>query len=288
MIKFLASIITLLLVAACAPQAELVKTRTDMGGLREDVKALKARNLELQKRLDQETQRVQNLQKRLDALDTKGGTDAQKTIADYGAKTDQIVTDIQLLQGRIEENNFRLAELAQKSDDRAVKLSELAARVDEVDSKIKLLGAGAPAASATAASPDKEKQASPKRIEPSEVYRQAKSDYDKGNFDLALAGFQHYMAQFPEASQADNAQYWIGECYYSLKDFNKAIEAFTKVMKNYPKSVKVPGAKLKTGLAYLSEKNPAKAKEYFHKVVKEHPGTTEAEIAKDRLAKMGK
>ncbi|MGE5808857.1 MAG: tol-pal system protein YbgF [Nitrospirota bacterium] len=286
MIKILASIITLLLVAGCAPQAELVKTRSDMGGLREDVKALKARNLELQKKLDQETQQVQNLQKRLDALDTKGGTDAQKAMADYGAKTDQIITDIQLLQGRLEENNFRLAELAQKSDDRAVKVSELAARVDEVDSKIKLLGAGAPAASAAAASPDKEKHSPPKRIEPSEVYRQAKSDYDKGNFDLALAGFQHYMAQFPEASQADSAQYWIGECYYSLKDFNKAIEAFAKVMKNYPKSVKVPGAKLKTGLAYLNEKNPAKAKEYFHKVVKEHPGTNEAEIAKDRLAKI--
>ena len=34
MTKILASIITLLLVAACAPQAELVKTRSDMGDLR--------------------------------------------------------------------------------------------------------------------------------------------------------------------------------------------------------------------------------------------------------------
>jgi tol-pal system protein YbgF len=286
MIKILTSIITLLLLAACAPQAELVKTRNDMGGLREDVKALKARNLELQKRLDQATQNIQNMQKHLDAFDTKGGTDAQKAMADYGAKTDQITTDIQLLQGRIEENNFRLAELAQKSDDRAVKLSELAARVDEADAKIKLLGAGSSTASSAAASPDKEKNSPPKRIEPSEVYRQAKSDYDKGNFDLALAGFQHYMAQFPEASQADNAQYWIGECYYALKDFPKAIDAFGKVIKNYPKSIKAPGAKLKTGMAYLNEKNSAKAREYFHRVVKEHPGTNEAEIAKDRLAKI--
>jgi tol-pal system protein YbgF len=288
MTKILASIITLLLVAACAPQAELVKTRSDMGDLREDVKTLKARNLELQKRLDQYSQHIQNMQKRLDALDTniKGGTDTQKAMADYGAKTDQITTDIQLLQGRVEENNFRLAELAQKTDDRAVKLSELAGRIDEVDAKIKHLSAGTPIASAATASPDKEKHAPPKTIEPSEVYRQAKSDYDKGNFDLALAGFQNYIVQFPGASQADNAQYWVGECYYALKDYTKAIDAFAKVIKSFPKSVKVPGAKLKIGLAYWNEKNPAKAKEYFHKVIKEHPGTNEAEIAKDRLAKI--
>src|SRR5512147_2278457 len=156
----------LLFIAACAPQAELVKTRSDMGDLRQDVKTLKARNLELQKRLDQDIQR------RLDSLEanTKGGVEAQKVMADYGAKTDQMTTDIQLLQGRLEENNYRLAELAQKTDDRAVKLSELTARVDDVDAKIKLLSAGTPIASAATASPDKEKHAPPKRIEPSEVY----------------------------------------------------------------------------------------------------------------------
>ena len=285
--KVLATIIMLLLAAACAPQAELVKTRSDMGDLREDVKTLKARNLELQKRLDHD---IQNMQKRLDALDAniKGSVDVQKVMADYGAKTDQITTDIQLLQGRLEENNFRLAELAQKLDDRAVKLSEVAARVDDIDAKIKLMSAGTPTAPAAASSRDKDKQSPPKTIEPSEAYRQAKSDYDKGNFDLALAGFQNYLAQFPDASQADNAQYWVGECYYALRDFNKAIEAFAKVIRNYPKSGKAAGAKLKIGLTYLNEKNPAKAKEYFHKVVKEHPGTNEAEIATDRLAKMGK
>ena len=277
----------LILLASCAPQAELVKTRSEMNELREEIKTLKARNPELQKRLDQDTL---SLQKRLDALDAniKGGVDAQKVMADYGAKTDQITTDIQLLQGRLEENNFRLAELAQKLDDRAVKLSEVAARVDDIDAKIKLMSAGTPTAPAAASSRDKDKQSPPKTIEPSEAYRQAKSDYDKGNFDLALAGFQNYLAQFPDASQADNAQYWVGECYYALRDFNKAIEAFAKVIRNYPKSGKAAGAKLKIGLTYLNEKNPAKAKEYFHKVVKEHPGTNEAEIARDRLAKMGK
>ena len=281
---FLSITACLFLLAACAPQAELVKTRTDMDGLRDDVKTTKARVQEVQKRLDQD---LQPLKKRLDSIDAnvKGTVDAQKVMADYGARSDQLSTDIQLLQGKLEENNFRIAELAQKLDDRGVRIAELSARIDELETKVKLTSAGTSTVTTgqTATTSDK---AGPKTIEPSEAYRQAKSDYDKGNFNLALAGFQNYIAQFPAASQADKALYWVGECYYSLRDWSKAIEAFSKVIKNHPKSDKVPGAKLKTGLSYLNEKNPVKAKEYLGRVIKDHPRTNEAEIAKDRLAKI--
>jgi tol-pal system protein YbgF len=284
--KSLLAISLLLSLTACAPQAELVKTKIEMTDLRENNKAMKARVDELHKRLDQD------VQKRLDVLEAnvKGTVDVQKVMADSGAKSDQLATDIQLLQGKLEENNFHIAEFAQKLDDKSVKIAELSARIDELEARIRLLSSGTatvPAGQAGAAA-DKDKKPAPKTVEPSEAYRQAKNDYDKGNFDLALAGFQNYVAQFPDTSQVDNAQYWVGECYYSKKDFNQAIDAFGKVIKTYPKSGKVPGAKPKIGLSYLSAKNMAKAKEYLNKVIKEHPDTTEAEIAKDRLGKIAK
>ncbi|HUI46574.1 MAG TPA: tol-pal system protein YbgF [Nitrospirota bacterium] len=271
--------------AACAPQSAVVQMSSDMNDLRENVKTTRARVQELQRTLEQD-------QKRIDALDTssRGGSDVEKAMADYGVKTDQLTTDIQLVQGKLEENNFRIDELGQKLDDRGVKIAELNARVEELEAKVKLLGGGtgSVATSQTATASAGNKQVSQKTIEPTDAYRQAKSDYDKGNFTLALAGFQNYVAQFPDTSQTDKAQYWVGECYYSLKDFNKAIAAFSKVVTNYPKSEKVAGAKLKIGLSYLNERNPAKAREYLYKVIKEHPGTNEAAIAKDRLAKIGK
>ncbi len=268
----------LLLLAACAPQAELVKTRTDMDSLREDVRTMKGRIQELQKRLDQD------VQKRIESLDAsaKGTSDIQKALADYGARADQLAMDIQLLQGKLEENNFRIAELGQKLDDRGVKIAELSARLEALE-KTKQSNGGAGAAATgqtTTAKPES------KTIEPSEAYRQAKADYDKGNFELALAGFQNYVARFPGTTQSDKAQYWIGECYYSMKEFNKAVDAFSHVIKNYPKSDKVAGAKLKIGLSYLNERNSTKAREFLRRVVKDHPGTTEAKIAKDRLAKI--
>jgi tol-pal system protein YbgF len=272
-----------LLMTACAPQAELVKTRSDMSDLREDVKTTKARVQELQRHLDKESQA---LQRKIDTLEasTKGTGDVQKSLADFGAKNDQLAMDIQLLQGKLEENNFRLAEIGQKLDDRGVKLAELAARVDELEAKVKLLSGG----TGTVASLQAGTTTAAKTIEPSEAYRQAKSDYDAGRFELALAGFQNYVNQFPNTTLTDKAQYWIGECYYSMRDFDKAIGAFNKVLHAYPKSDKVAGAKLKIGLSYVNERNSAKAKEYLRKVIKEHPGTNEAQIAKSRLAKLGR
>ncbi len=276
--KHLITDIILVLLVACAPQAELVKTQSEMTDLRQDVKTTQ--------------NRVQEMQRRLDLLDAnvKGSVDVQKIMADNGAKMDQLSTDLQLLQGKLEENNFRIAELAQKLDDRAVKIAELSGRIDELESKIKMSSAATPSVTTgqTLTAMGGKNASSPKMIEPSEVYRQAKSDYDKGNFDLALAGFQNYVVQFPDTSMVDNAQYWIGECLYSKKEFSKAIEAFSKLIKNYPKSDKIAGAKLKIGLSYLGEKNLTKAKEYLRKVIKEHPLTNEADIAKDRLAKIEK
>ena len=275
---FLAITSGLLLLAACVPQAEVVKLSTGISEQRENTKATK--------------EQIHYLEKRLDILtaNVKGGSDTQKAMADYGAKSDQLATDIQILQGKLEENNFRITELAQKLDDKSVKITELNARIEELEAKVKLLNSGTSTAATvqSGTASDRDKRSAPKSIEPSEVYRQAKNDYDKGNFDLALAGFQNYIAQFPDTSLAAGAQYWIGECYSSKKDFPRAIEAFGAVIKSYPRSDKVPGAKLKIGLSYLNEKNTEKAREYLHKVVKEHRGTAEADIATDRLSRIGK
>jgi len=267
----------ILVLSACAPQAELVKTKSELSNLREDTRANKARNEDTQKRLS-----------RLEA-NVKGGTDVQKTMADYGAKMDQLTTDIQLVQGKLEENNFRIADLSQKLDDKSFKITELSARVDELDARIKALAGGqGPLSGSTGTAANKDKKSAPKAVEPSEAYRQAMNDYNSGNFDLALAGFENYLVQFPNTSQASSAEYWVGQCYYAKKDFTKAIDSFVKFTKTYPKSEKVPSAELKIGYSYLSENNNAKAKVWLNKVVKEYPDTDEAEHAKAKLRKMGK
>jgi tol-pal system protein YbgF len=262
------------LTAACAPQAELVKTRNDMNDLRAEIREMRTRVPDLS-----------GFQKRLDAMErnVKGTTDLQKTVADHGARFDQFTTDLQILQGKLEENNFRIKELAHKLDDKAYQVAELASRLEQMEDKLKSLPSGTPAAPGA-----EEKKPEAKAPSPTEAYLQAKIDYDKGNFDLAIAGFQNYLRQFPDASQADSAQYWIGESYYGKKDYSRAIEEFTRVLKNHPRSDKAPGARLKIGYAYLSEKNTVRAREHLNRVVKDYPNSREAELARERLRKIGK
>lgn len=256
------------LAGACAPQAELVKTKTELSDLREDVSTSKVR--------------IQELQKRLDTLEanTRGTMDVQKVMADYGAKSDQLAMDIQLLQGRLEENNFRIADLAQKLDDKTFKIAELTARIDDLESRLKS-GVG----SSSTGTPEQKTSGA---LEPSAVYRQAMSDYNSGNFDLALGGFQNYVTRFPDGSKADKAQYWVGESYYAKKEFKRAVDAFVHLIKTYPKSDKAIGAKLKVGYSYLNMHNGSKAKQWLRKVIREHPGTKEARLAKEKLRKRSK
>lgn len=267
------SALSALLLASCATQAALVKNRTDLNEVRGEVKQVRS-----------DLKDIQGIQSRLDRLEAaaKGTAELQSSIADYGVRFDQLTTDIQILQGKLEENNFKLAELSQKLDDKTFRIAELSGKLDELEARIKTLEAGPPPADAEGA----KKQSGAQAPGPSEAYRQAKADFDKGNFDLAIAGFEHYLAQFPDASQADMAQYWIGECRYSKKEYAKAIEEFSRVIKKYPKSSKVAGAKLKIGYAYQNEKNSVKAKEWLRKVVKDHPASKEAELAKNRLSKL--
>jgi tol-pal system protein YbgF len=259
------------LFAGCVPQAEVVKLQNDMNQVRAEVKNVKTQVPDLS-----------GIKRRQDQLEEsiKGTTDLEQRLADQGARYDQLSTDLQILQGKLEENNFRIKELAQKVDDRSYTLAELSARLTKLESRL--------STTVTGTSPAPEAKAQPRMPSPSEAYQQAKTDYDKGNYDLSIAGFENYLKQFPDASQADSALYWIGECWYSKKEFAKAIDAFAKVLKDHPQSDKAPGARLKIGYSYLNEKNTAKARENLRRVIKDYPRSKEAELAKERLKKTGK
>ncbi|MBM3284642.1 MAG: tetratricopeptide repeat protein, partial [Candidatus Aminicenantes bacterium] len=62
----------------------------------------------------------------------------------------------------------------------------------------------------------------PLALSPQDLYNTAYADYLQGNFDLAIDGFKIYRDNFPESPLADNALYWIGECYFSQRNFEAA------------------------------------------------------------------
>ncbi len=122
---------------------------------------------------------------------------------------------------------------------------------------------------------------------PDELYRSAYEDYMRGNYDLAADGFAEYLRRWPDTELADNALYWIGECYDAEDKPEEAIATFTKVLEEYPTSDKAAAAQLKKGLIYLKMGDQGQGVVNLQYVVYEHPGTREADLAREQLQSLG-
>ena len=55
-----------------------------------------------------------------------------------------------------------------------------------------------------------------------DLYDAAYRDFSRGNYDLAIEGFRELLKYYPNMNLSDNAQYWIGECYYGLNKLSDA------------------------------------------------------------------
>ena len=119
-----------------------------------------------------------------------------------------------------------------------------------------------------------------------ELYDKSIALYRDGKYEEALEGFRTFLKTFPKSDRADNAHFWIGESYMSLKQYEQAILAYQDVIKNYPKGNKVPGALLRQAFAFLEIKDQTSAKLLLNRVVKNYPSSSEAKIAQKKLETM--
>ena len=117
-------------------------------------------------------------------------------------------------------------------------------------------------------------------------YKGALSEYNSRQYESAIRGFTEVLTVAPQSDLADNAQYWIGECYYGMGNDEKALEAFYKVL-DYPESNKLSDSHYKIGKTYLRMGNTESAKEELEAVVQNYPGTSAANFAAGDLKKMG-
>jgi len=118
---------------------------------------------------------------------------------------------------------------------------------------------------------------------PPAEYLKAFGLYSANNFPAAIDSFETFLRNNPQSDYAANAQYWIGECHYTLSDLPAAKEAFTKVVEVYPKSAKTPDALLKLGYTLAAMKEKEKAAVVFERIITSYPSSPAAVKARERL-----
>jgi len=112
--------------------------------------------------------------------------------------------------------------------------------------------------------------------------------FNSGDYPAAEQAFQEFLARAPESDLADDAQYWIGECFFSRKDHRRAILEFRKVIDQYPFGNRVPHAFLKIGFSYLALGDRDRAAENLETVVQAFPRSDVATVARATLDEIRK
>jgi TolA-binding protein len=101
-------------------------------------------------------------------------------------------------------------------------------------------------------------------------YDEARAEFEAHNYKAAIQYFESLLASSASHSLSDNAQYWIGECHYALRQYNSAIIDFEKVS-TFTNSNKKDDAQFKLGVCYLRKGNKAKAMEEFERLQSDYP-----------------
>jgi len=130
--------------------------------------------------------------------------------------------------------------------------------------------------------PQPREQVSPS-MGPTKLYNTALDLVRSGRIDDAIPLFQRYLDEYPRTELADNALYWLGECYYKKTEFNKAIDEFKKVLSEHPTGNKVSAALLKMGFSYQELQQTPQALESFQRIVKEFPNDPVYPMAQKRI-----
>lgn len=123
--------------------------------------------------------------------------------------------------------------------------------------------------------------------DPDTLYQSGLSYYNGGQYDLARQSFEQFLQDYGDTDLASNAQFYIGECYYSQQQYRNAIDAYNRVLERYPGGNKQAAAQLKKGYALLSLGEKQAGIRELRSLVRRMPRTREADLAQQRLRHLG-
>jgi tol-pal system protein YbgF len=254
-----------------------------------DVQLLKQQVLALDKKIEQNAEDIKGIKDQLsELLDL-----ARKFQSDQASAREEqkrLPAQYQILLEKVENINTQLAQFSEDLIEIKRVAHPLAEQVtDEENPEGNQIESPPPQEQGDTSSQPSEAEEPPSispNLSPNEVYNMARSDYLKGNFELAIEGFTIYKSQFPESPLSDDALYWIGECYFSQEKFDEAVEHFNELILNYPNGDKIPAAYLKKGISLAEQGKKEEALSVFKLLITKFPLEEETKIAQQKIREL--
>lgn len=117
------------------------------------------------------------------------------------------------------------------------------------------------------------------------AYRQAYDAWRSDENEACIDRFRDFLQTYPSSDYADDAAYWMADCYYKQGDFQTAILRFDDVASRYPTSDKASEALYRQGeaLLRLGPRYGKAAEKAFERVLNEYPDSPRAAEAQKQL-----
>lgn len=272
-------------------QQQLTQNREDFATLRKD---MVSNNQSMKEETAKNIKELKN-----DTAGLKDNIDRiQKTQAEMNAKINGVSTDLQNVQGKLDENKDRISATAQKVDNIEANLGKridnlktnVNKRLDSIEARVGTAPVVNPTPDTTVTPSEDTTALKPEpgttpteTPDPEKIYQTAYGDYVKGNYEVAIDQFKLYLLHFPEAENAPSVRYMLGDCYYSKKQYESALAEFDKLIKQFSTSEKIPAAMLKRAYIYRELKKNTESVSEFKDIVKKYPLSPEADIAIEEL-----
>ena len=109
-------------------------------------------------------------------------------------------------------------------------------------------------------------------------YNNAKRLFDQKKYKIAIKEFKDIIKSDKHNSLADNAHFWIGVAYRSMKQYDNAIIEFTEVL-NYENSNKKDDALYNIGRSLALSGDREKAKIIYQRLIDEYPDSEFVNLA---------
>lgn len=262
----------LCLLAGCASKGEV-------DALHQDMDEMKTRLFTLESGLNGlRTETHQGIEKSLKGYQQDIET-LRKGTADLQATLDSARVDMQVLTGKVDDVTRLAKKPAEDIDllreDTTQKMKALDDRLQKVEKELDDLQKSIADLKTTAAEQT-----------PDALYQKGLDAYRAQDYQKARDTMTQFLKLYPNNDLAANAQYWLGETYYSTKNYDQAILAFQTVIQNFPGKDKVPAAMLKQALAFKELGDMKSARYVLRKLVDDYPLTDEAKTAKTKLREL--
>ncbi len=290
MLKRLLSATVVVCLSAIAP-LEAQRTQKIYELIYQDIQTIKQQLLELNQQVQQNREDIQILAEQLSEV-LRLTRDARRDFAGFQAEQKSLPAQYQILLERYDAIRTELAGITERLIE--IQRAALTPAQDEGQTQAEEQPSTVQDAAEDAAaqqadeSEEKPKTTLPPNLSPQEVYNMARSDYLKGNFQLAIQGFTMYKEHFPDSPLVDNAQYWIGECYFSQESYEDAISQFNDLILNYPQGDKIAAAYLKKGFSLANLGRADEALAVLKLLVNKFPLEDEAKIAQQKIQELEK